>query len=71
MKSGRTAGIREVGGEGRVRCGRGERGLIRGRKVTREKGGRMGEARERGGRGEEMKMRVEDGQKIQVEEVKA
>ena len=61
MKIGSTAVIRQVGGEG----------LIPGTKVTLQKVAPMGDPIEIRVRGYELTLRVEDGQKIQVEEVKA
>ena len=71
MKIGSTAVIRQVGGEGPLRCRLLDRGLIPGTKVTLQKVAPMGDPIEIRVRGYELTLRVEDGQKIQVEEVKA
>lgn len=71
MKIGSTAVIRQVGGEGPLRCRLLDMGLIPGTKVTLQKVAPMGDPIEIRVRGYELTLRVEDGQKIQVEEVKA
>ena len=64
-------GVRQVGGEGPLRCRLLDMGLIPGTKVTLQKVAPMGDPIEIRVRGYELTLRVEDGQKIQVEEVKA
>ena len=71
MKIGSTAVIRQVGGEGPLRCRFLDMGLIPGTKVTLQKVAPMGDPIEIRVRGYELTLRVEDGKKIQVEEVKA
>ena len=71
MKIGSTAVIRQVGGEGPLRCRFLDMGLIPGTRVTLQKVAPMGDPIEILVRGYELTLRVEDGKKIQVEEVKA
>ena len=71
MKIGSTAVIRQVGGEGPLRCRFLDMGLIPGTRVTLQKVAPMGDPIEIRVRGYELTLRVEDGKEIQVEEVKA
>ena len=71
MKIGSTAVIRQVGGEGPLRCRFLDMGLIPGTRVTLQKVAPMGDPIEIRVRGYELTLLVEDGKKIQVEEVKA
>ena len=71
MKIGSTAVIRQVGGEGPLRCRFLDMGLIPGTRVTLQKVAPMGDPIEIRVRGYELTLRVEDGKKIQVEGVKA
>ena len=71
MKIGSTAVIRQVGGEGPLRCRFLDMGLIPGTRVTLQKVAPMGDPIEIRVRGYELTLRVEDGKKIEVEEVKA
>ena len=71
MKTGQTATILKVGGEAALRQHFLDMGLIQGAEVTVIKYAPMGDPIEIRVRGYELTLRVEDGQKIQVEEVKA
>ena len=71
MKVGSTAVIRRVGGEGPLRCRFLDMGLIPGTKVRLQKVAPMGDPIEIRVRGYELTLRVEDGKKIEVEEVEA
>ena len=66
---GRRAVVREAGGEGALRCRLLDMGLIPGTKVTLQKVAPMGDPMEIRVRGYELTLRVEDGKKIEVEEV--
>ena len=68
---GDTAAITAVGGEGALRCRLLDMGLTPRTLVTLRKVAPMGDPIEIRVRGYELTLRVEDGQKIQVEEVKA
>ena len=70
MKIGSTAVIRQVGGEGPLRCRLLDMGLIPGTKVTLQKVAPMGDPIEIRVRGYELTLRVEDGKKIEVVEVR-
>lgn len=69
MKIGSSAVIRRVGGQGPLRCRLLDMGLIPGTKVTLQKVAPMGDPIEIRVRGYELTLRVEDGKKIEVEEV--
>ena len=69
LKIGHSAIIRQVGGEGALRCRFLDMGLIPGTKVTLQKVAPMGDPIEIRVRGYELTLRVEDGRKITVEEV--
>ena len=69
LKIGSSAVIRRVGGQGPMRCRRLDMGLIPGPKVTLQKVAPMGDPIEIRVRGYELTLRVEDGKKIEVEEV--
>ena len=66
---GHEAVITTVGGEGSLRCRLLDMGLIPGTKVTLQKVAPMGDPIEIRVRGYELTLRVEDGKKIEVEEV--
>ena len=68
---GRSACITAVRGAGALRCRLLDMGLIPGTTVTVIKVAPMGDPIEIRVRGYELTLRVEDGQKIQVEEVNA
>ena len=69
MKIGSSAVIRQVGGEGPLRCRFLDMGLIPGTRVTLQKVAPMGDPIEICVRGYELTLRVADGKKITVEEV--
>ena len=69
MKIASSAVIRQVGGEGALRCRLLDMGLIPGTKVTLQKVAPMGDPMEIRVRGYVLTLRVEDGKKIEVEEV--
>lgn len=68
---GKTAVIAEVGGEGPLRCRLLDMGLIPGTKVTVCKVAPMGDPIELRLRGYELTIRLEDAQKIALEEGQA
>ena len=68
---GQSAVITAVGGEGALRCRLLDMGLTPRAQVTLQKIAPMGDPIQLQVRGYELTLRVEDGQKIQVEEVKA
>ena len=71
MKIGSSAVIRQVGGEGALRCRLLDMGLIPGTKVTLQKVAPMGDPMEIRVRGYELTLRLEDARNIEIEEVPA
>ena len=71
LNAGESGVITAVGGEGVLRCRLLDMGLTPRTVVTLRKVAPMGDPIEIHVRGYELTLRVEDGQKIQVEEVKA
>ena len=71
LSLGQDAVITSVGGEGPLRCRLLDMGLTPRTLVTLRKVAPMGDPIEIRVRGYELTLRVEDGKKIQVEEVKA
>ena len=69
LSIGSSGTIAAVGGEGALRCRLLDMGLIPGTKVTLQKVAPMGDPMEIRVRGYELTLRVEDGKKIEVEEV--
>ena len=69
LSVGHSGVITQVGGEGILRCRLLDMGLIPGTKVTLQKVAPMGDPMEIRVRGYELTLRVEDGKKIEVEEV--
>ena len=69
LKIGETAAITAVGGEGALRCRLLDMGLTPRTCVTLRKVAPMGDPIEIRVRGYELTLRVEDGKKIEVEEV--
>ena len=69
LKVGQSGTISAVGGDGALRCRLLDMGLIPGTKVTLQKVAPMGDPMEIRVRGYELTLRVEDGKKIEVEEV--
>ena len=67
MKIGSTAVIRQVGGEGPLRCRLLDMGLIPGTKVTLQKVAPLGDPLELRVRGYSLSLRKEDAGKIEVE----
>lgn len=70
LKTGESAVIRAVGGEGALRCRLLDMGLIPRTAVTLQKIAPMGDPIEIRVRGYELTLRTEDAKKIEVEEVR-
>lgn len=70
LKTGESAVIRAVGGEGALRCRFLDMGLIPRTAVTLQKIAPMGDPIEIRVRGYELTLRTEDAKKIEVEEVR-